>query len=248
MELVHQTGNDRLHDGYSGGHRRKGYHHKEQNADDSPDPSHRGKNFGQGDKHKTRSGGHALGSHENIDCRDNHHTRKQCHYGIKNLDLVDGRHQVDILFHIGAVRDHDAHSNADGVKQLSQRVHNHKEEILQCDALKTGKQINFQSFQTGSLQPRCVRVAQRQRINGNANDQNEKQGHDKFARPLNAVVHAAEDDNRRQESKNNQKDYRAYLFGDKSGKVAVCGSGGHIPGEENGKVFQYPSADGEIVR
>ena len=36
-----------------------------------------------------RSGGHALGSHENIDRRDDHHSSKQCHHGIKNFNLVD---------------------------------------------------------------------------------------------------------------------------------------------------------------
>ncbi len=237
MELVHQAGDNGFHDGHGGGHRRKGDHHKEQDADDCPHPSHLCKNLRQGDKHESRSGGHALGSHENIDGRDDHQTRKQGDHGIKNLDLVDGRHQIHVLFHVRAVCYHDAHGDADGVKQLTQRIHNYKEKLLQGYALKIGEQIYFQPIQAGSLKPGSVRVLECQRVKGNTDNQDKKQRHDKFTCPFNAFVYAAEDNNRGKHRKNDHEDHGADLPGDKPGKITVSGGVRRFSGDKDREIL-----------
>ena len=112
MEEADAVGGQGFHDRNAGGERGKPGHHEEDEADNDAGHAHGVEDLRQRDEHQTGAGGHALHSGVDEDRRNDHQPGQKGDAGVEDLNVADGAVQVDVILHVGAVGDHDAHGDA----------------------------------------------------------------------------------------------------------------------------------------
>ena len=123
------------------------------------------------------------------DGREDGQARDERHERVEHADHGGGAHEVDLLAGVGAVGDHDAHAERQGVKRLA---HGH-EHGLERDAGEIGLEVERQAL--------AHAAAERQRVDGDGNEDAEQHRHEHLGGFLDAVLDAAHDDRHAQHEK-----------------------------------------------
>ena len=130
MENIHAVGNQSLHNGDVGGDGGEQHHEKEHQSDHIPRCAHGTEHLGQRHEHQAGPGAHALSAGEDKYSGNDHHTGEKGGQGVEQFNLCQGNVQIHVLFHIGAVGDHDPHGHAEGEKQLTHGVQENLQKAL----------------------------------------------------------------------------------------------------------------------
>ena len=136
VKRIHQTGNDRFHNRYRRSYCRKNNHQEEQHSDNRSGFAHCLEYLWQRIKHQTGSGAHSFCPHKYKYSRHDHKSGKHRYQSIKNFDLIDRFHQIDVFLNIRAVCNHDSHRHADREEKLSHRIHQNNKKFFAGHSLK----------------------------------------------------------------------------------------------------------------
>ena len=169
---------------------------------------------GQCNKHQTGTGIQrtlvTAGKHEH--CRNNNQTGQKGNCRIKYFDLPDRTFDAVLFSHIRTIGNHDAHCQRHGVKQLS----NCRNDSLDGEFAEIRLDIIDQTIY-------CTRKCQR--IDADADDQNQQQRHHKLADFFDSLLYAQHNDHCSQRNKNAKEKHRRTCMADKIGEVgAIAGS------------------------
>lgn len=184
-ELRHDL--DQGHDGRDG---RDVDHDEERERHDLTHAAHGLEHLRQDDEHERDALAAAeQGGVKVRDGREDGQTGQQRHDRVEHADHGGGAHEVDLLAGVGAVGDHDAHAERQGVKRLA---HGH-EHGLERDAGEIGLEVERQAL--------AHAAAERQRVDRDGNEDAEQHRHEHLGGFLDAVLDAAHDDRHAQHEK-----------------------------------------------
>ena len=225
VENLHAVGDERLHDGHAARQRGEAEREEEHRADDAAHAAHRGEDLRQADERQARAAGHAVSAEKDIDGGDDHEAREERDARVENFDLVVGLVEVDVVLDVAAVGDHDAHADTEREEELTHRVERDVQKALDGQAREVGLNVDEQSFDTRARHAALVGVREREREDGDADDEKEQTRHDVAGVFFNALFHAAVHDPRRQRQKDQHEDDGRDGGGDERGEEPVLRGG-----------------------
>ena len=182
-ELLDDELGGHLDEGHDGGDGGDDHHDEEGKAHDLAHEAHGVKDLGQDDEDE----GDAPAAVEQAGVKVGHggedgQARQQGHHRVKEADHHRGVHDVDALAGVGAVGDHDAHAQGQGEEGLAHG----RQHALEGDDGEVRLQVESETLADA--------LAQGQRVDGDAHHDEEEDGHQHLGHPLDALLHAAGDD------------------------------------------------------
>ena len=221
VEDLHAVGDERFHDRHAARQRGKAEGEEEHRADDAARAAHRGEDLRQADERQARAAGHALGAEEDIDRRDDHEACEEGNARVKDLDLVVGLAEVDVVLHIAAVGDHDAHAHAEGEEELAHRVERDVQKARDGQPCEVGRDVDEEALHARARRAALVRIAEREREDRNADDEQQQPRHNVARVLFNALFDTPVNDPRRQREEEQHEDDGGDGGGDEGGEKAI---------------------------
>ena len=247
MEDLYTVGRDGFQHGDAGGQRGENRRHEEQKAHEAAGLSHGMEDLGQGNEHQARPCAHTLDAGEDVYSRNDHSAGQQGDAGIKKLNLADRMVQVYLPLDIRAVGDHDSHGHAEREEQLAHGVQKNLQETAHGQPLHVGREIVAEPRKAGAELAAFVRMLKGHGVDGDNDDQNQKDRHHPFGDGLDSVLDSVVDDKGRHRHENQGVRHRRHRGGDKGGKIVIPGGSLGGSGQVNHGVFGDPAADDRVV-
>ena len=235
-QLVLKGGNSALGQGDGAGNGCKQHQHKEQHTHHSAQ-THTGKHLGDGDEHQRRAGlqGVRVAAGEGEHRRDDHQTCHDGNGGIEHLHILGGLLDGDVLLHIGAKGDQNAHGDGQRIEHLPHGGdYSHPRKVF-----GVGHQKVLYTRQCAGTGDRVARNDQRQ---------HHQHRHHHLGNPLHAVAHTGKDNAQREQAEQQKGQLGLQAVGDKGGEVAVRRQIAAASAQILGQIVDDPAADDRIIR
>ena len=236
LQLVLENRYDSLHQRDGGGQCRKKNHDKERRAKEGA-AGDGFKDLGQGDEHKSGAfiEGALIATREGEDGGNDHQTRQKSDGGVENFDLPCTALDADVLFHIGTKGDHDAHGEGHGVEKLSHGGdHRHDREFGEV-----GLDIVDHAF------PSTVHGADG--VNGDAEDENDEDGHHDLADLFHALFYTEKHDQCGNADEQREPEERLARLTDIVVEIIALCHLARVAQNKARKVLHDPAADDRVV-
>ena len=234
-QLVLEGGDGALGQGDGAGDSGEKHQRKEEDAHHRAE-AHALEHLGDGDEHEGRAGLQSVrvAAGEGEDRRNDHQARHDGDGGIKDLHVFGGLLDGDVLLHIGAEGDEDAHSDGEGVEHLPHCGHDgHPREVGDV-----GHEKVFHTLQRARA---CDGVA------CDDDGEHHEDGHHHLGHPLHAVAHARKDDGEGKDGKDGEADLRRRAAGNEGGEIAVRRQLAAVAADVVGQIPDDPAADDRVV-
>ena len=208
-QLVLEGGDGALRQGDGAGQGGEEHQQEEGDADDGTQ-AHGVNDLGNGDEHEGRASLQGIGvpAGEGEHGGNDHKARHDGDGRVKDLHVPGGILNGDLLFHIGAEGDEDAHGDGQGVEHLAHGGHHrHPGEILQV-----GHQEVFDPLQGAGAG---------HGVHADDQGQHHQNGHHEPGHPLDAVFNARKNNSQGHGREDQETDLRGQAVGDEGVKVTV---------------------------
>ena len=235
-QLVLKGGDGALGQGDGAGNCREQHQQKEQRAHHMAQ-AHALEHFGDGDEHQcgARLQGVRVAAGEGEHRRDDHQARHDRNGRVEHFHILGGLLNGDVLLHIGAEGDQDAHGDGQRVEHLAHGGdHGHPGKVCHI-----GHQKVLDAFQ---------RTGAGDRVHRNDHRQHHQNGHHHLGDALHAVAHARKDDGQRSAREDDEAHLSRQAAGDETGEVAVLGQLAAVAADVIRQIADDPAADDRVVR
>ena len=235
LQFVGKGGHAGLKDGDAGGEGGEEHHDEESGADEGAH-AHAFEDLGQGDEHQAGAGVHSGGvtAGEGEHGGDDHEAGKHGHGGVHEADAHGGLFHVNVLLHVGAVGDEDAHAHGEGEEELAAGSHHgHEGELGEVGDEVVGDAGSGTGASHG--------------VHGNDEGEYEQDGHHDHGSAFHALLHAHQDDGGGAAEEDEMPGHGHEVAGDEAHEEAVGRSTGSAASEVFEHVLDDPAADEAVV-
>ena len=234
-QLVLKGGDGAFGQGNGAGDRCKQHQREKQDAHHGA-KAHAFEHLGDGNKHQGRASLQGIGvaAGEREDRRNDHQARHDGNGRVKNFDVLGGLLNRDVLFHIGAERDQNAHGDGQGIEHLPHgRDDGHPGEMGDI-----GHEEILHTRQ---------RPGPGDGVSRNDDGKHHQNGHHDFGDPFHAVADARKDDRQREDGEDDKADLRRSTIGDERREIAVRGQLLAVPGNVFRQIPDDPAANDRVI-